>query len=1793
MQLLITLLFLALSIGSFPLNAQEVPPAYRDIIERYERQLANHPKDFELTKALGDTYYYFKDYGKAITYYQEALALNPGDTATEVSLALAYLESNDFSRSQDLLDKLYSQDPKNVDVISGLGRIQALHHHYKTARAYYRKALEINPKHFATLYFLGELEGSQKHYAKAEKIFKDLLQRDPKATWVQEALIRTQVAPAIAAIRNLESQGLLSAAIANAKGELQQRPGNIDLIVTLADLYTKAHRYQKAIELLKKPLQENPHSSDLLANLGMVYLAQGEVMLADRAFRQVLTHDLSNPIALIGLGRVSETIGDPATANLYYKRALLIEPQNIEALNRLADLALQIQDFGTARSYYLKLQKLHPDLPWIKNALTLTDMGPMLIKAKVQKEKGRSARAIRIYKRLLKQHPDQLDLYLLLGKLYLSLGRNEEAILLYQEALKLKLDKEPLWLVLGEAYLAEGRLDLAKEMFDKASRFNETRTEALIGLGKVAMRLGDIKEAEYFYQSALNFDGNNIDALSFLASLRLQQKRYSLAEQLYGKILWLEPKAEWARNALELAKLGAPLDRIDSLMQGEKWQEALPLLTSLASEYPDQMILYLKLGEIYLHLGAIDKALATYRTGLKRNPQFLPLQSAIGLLYLSQDKLVKAYKTFVDVLAKDPDQVEALDGLGRLKEELGDLEGAKELYLQAVAVSQDDVASLADLANLYFHRENYRAASVLYAKLLTLLPDKAWIKKALEDSKHAAMLKKIQRLQKEKKYEQVEKLYRKLISKEPERADYYILFGKFYEQIKQLPDALAIYSEGLALLPSNAALKTALGFAEIANGDLAKADKLFDEAIAKEPNNAEAYAGLGLAAERRQHVEEAKSLYRKALDIDKDNITSLTYLASLSMKQREYLQAKLLFKRIAALDPAATWVKQAELEADFGPLLDKIKMADEAKDFQEAEILYRELLAAVPNNEGFTVQAGEFLIRRKQYQKAIDLYKSALAANKTSIPLEVALGFAYLSAERPKESYATFQNVLSQDSSNVDALVGLGRLEMLAGRTEQAESYYDKALKIEPSSIAVLSSIASLRMSQKRYGEAEAIYEDLFKRYPKELWIKYALESAKYAPSLDEIRRLEASDDLTKALELYQKLVWIAPDNADFYLGLGQVYVRLKRYEEAYEVYRQGLNVRPDVNELRVALGYAYLFANEPDNADMVLREALAKGSATPEIIAGLGRAQALQKYDEDAEELYRRALAQNPNSVSVLTFYGELLMKEHRYDEAQVIYSKLIEIDPQVTWIYRAIEDARDGTLRDLASWYEDQADYDTAAVLYAELIALAPDNPGRYAPLARVYMSKEEYEIAICIYQQGLDIDENATYLTRGMALAYIKLRDYVTSRCLLTALVAGDPRDAEAWAGLAKIEELDGSECLAEEYYRYALSLDSENITAISYLSEFRLHQQRVFDAAYLYYDLYNINPRPKWVRSGYNLLLFPTHPTIFVEGGYHEEDQWDPTTDQWTARYQVYGMRAALNYPWSNEWIFGGRIADEYYVLKDTAEHFTIYSFDVQRLYASAIYNYCPHWGIDARIGASLFSPYQKSSFTLSRGIIPEFTLTMHYQKRLEKALFGFSSDVDLVARNFATNRAKLVGRYFLMGRYEREIIKKGVLGVEADAYFYSDYVNNRSQKLAGWFDWRPPCYDKYLILRYYFKYQHFDKNIPDYYTYNYQVINHLQVTLEKTWTLPCFDLFYTNIGYAHGWQDTRTRFAQIIVVNPVGGLQPFIMDRRNYNYFFGNVNFSANCLAMGFTADFYRDSKKYTIWSVLANLTWRF
>lgn len=1582
----------------------------------------------------------------------------------------------------------------------------------------------------------------------------------------------------------------------NYEEELRDQPENTSLLYALGKAYYNQGNYNRAIGLFKRVLVLEPDNQEAELFLGLAYLFTDRIETSRKFLEKIAPNFPENPDVLAAMGRIRQFHYQFKEAENCYRKALEIDPGNTMALTFLGSLKLEQREFFSALKIFKEIEKKEPDSKWVKQDLLKARLGPDIESIKQLVDEGKYENAAARYEALLSEHRDFLDLYLLLGDVYVKMDKFNKAQSLYEQALALHLEPLPLLNAMGFAYLREGNLTESEKQFYKVLQKDSQNPDALAGMGKIALERGRIKEAEVFFQESLRNKPFNLTTLIYLAKFQTDQKHYKDALETYHKILKVLPDQEWVKDAIYQAEYGKALDLIEQKEKQKEYKAAEELYKDLIKQSPENIEFYDQFGNFYFRLKNYPKAIAVYRKALNIDSQSISTLTGLGFAYLANKEINKSENIFIQIQDLDPKNSNALVGLGAIAEYDENFKNAEMFYSKALKTDPFNENALLYLGKFKLKEGKDKAAERLFKKIKDLNPDAEWINQLILDAKNSPILKAIKENEERGRNHIAEQLYLKLLRDSPQVPSYYLSLGSFYIKRKRFQDAEEIYLKGLKNNPGSLPLTTALGFVYLKKNQIKSARKLFQTVLKNESGNSEALTGLGAILQREKHFAGAEKLFLKALTSEPDNITALTYLAELYLETEQNEKAMKIYDKLLVLLPNEEWVEFAAEDIQHAALLKEVLdlentelLSEEEKNsnFEQAAVLLRKLVKEAPDNPNYALRLGQLLGKMKRFSEALSVYEQGLVYHPKDIFLKIAVGYTYVYLEDYEKAEREFNSILDTHPENADALAGLGRIKDLTGKPNDAWSYYREALALDPYNINALSFLAALNMEEKHYKEAREIYERLSTLKPGSEWIEKALKETDISPYMDQIRGLEQNGQLEKASEIYNRIL-SQVDDVDYYLGLGNLYVRMEQYSKAIEVFKQGLNKNSGSPNLIAAIGIAYVLDRNIKQAKYWLDEARNATPQNAEVLAGLGRIEFLQGNMSKAETLYRSALEHSPDNTSALSFYGELLMKQKRYEEAVQIYTRLHELEPESAWVSEAIIQAKTGPQMDGARVLVELGEWGRAKREYFKLFSISSKVPDYYLSLGDLYFAKDWFNTAIRIYRLGLIADPNSKSLWRAIAFAYLSKWNLGESTRIFNCLLSKDSNDADSWAGLGRVWALRGCYDTSLAYFSHAFDIDSNNETALAYMAQGEADQEHFFSAKSLYKKLYRLNPGDSWIQDRLSFLNMITHPSVNFLGKYYEEDEWDRNVDEWVARYQVYGYGVRIDCPMNNRLRFSGYARQDYYKLVNREDEFTYYFFDVIRSYAESRWRVSPCLFVDANLGVTGYSPYRSEAFSQKNGTVIEPTLLFTWHRPRTRSIFGFSSDTDLVARDFNNNRAQMVTRYYVTEHLEHDFLETLSAGLEGGYYYLNGFRDNDFQRAAAFAAWRPEPFKDWLTIHYFFQYQNFNQVISDYYTYAPQLVNHLQFEFNKRWD----GVGYIRAGYAHGWQNTRTRFAQIIINQPPI-LQPFFWDRRDYNSCFIQAAYDQCPLKLAVEGSFYRDSKKYTIWYTDISLGWIF
>lgn len=289
----------------------------------------------------------------------------------------------------------------------------------------------------------------------------------------------------------------------------------------------------------------------------------------------------------------------------------------------------------------------------------------------------------------------------------------------------------------------------------------------------------------------------------------------------------------------------------------------------------------------------------------------------------------------------------------------------------------------------------------------------------------------------------------------------------------QLTQAQAVYQEVLRLQPANFDALHLLGVIALQTKDLPRAIELIGQAIAIQPNAPVAHSNLGNAWGASGQPERALACYDRAVAL-KSDYTDAHYNRSVSLLAlKRWDEAAQACSRVLALQPRhpqalynqgnaylglrrwedalssydqaiAVLPGFADAHCNRGNALDQLQRP------QEALLSYERAIGCLPNYAQAHMNRGNVLVKLQRHEEAIAAYNRALALQNDYADAYAGRGHAMFELKRFDEALADYQRAIQIDPDNAVALAHIGNLQRERGALDEAMVSFNRALALDP-----------------------------------------------------------------------------------------------------------------------------------------------------------------------------------------------------------------------------------------------------------------------------------------------------------------------------------------------------------------------------------------------------------------------------------------------------------------------------------------------------------------------------------------------------------------------------------------------------------------------------------------------------------------------------------------------------------------------------------------------------------------------
>jgi tetratricopeptide (TPR) repeat protein len=609
-------------------------------------------------------------------------------------------------------------------------------------------------------------------------------------------------------------------------------------------VYGRSELANKAIEEYRAAIDADPSSEYLTSGLAELYAKTGRIRDAVLEAQDILKRDPNNLEAHKLLGRIYlRSLGDmqagTGSGNVLklaieqYEQIIKIEPDNADDHLLLGRLYRMNNDLIKAEGEFKTAVKLEPDS---EEAVTTL--------AYLYNEEGDAARAVQV----LTSVPDaarSAKMYSALGYTYEQQKQYKDAINAYRQAIELDRDNLDAIRGLAENLMNDGQTDAALEQYKVIADANPEDAQTYLHMaeiyrksGKFDLALDNLKKAETMVQDSIEVPYN-------MAAVYQAQGRYDEAAQTLQDLLKKTEKPD------------------NSYTQGERNNRAVFLE---------------RLGTIFRDQGKYTEANDTFRK----------------MLALGDENAVRGYQQVIDTYREAKQWQQATATAKEAVQKLPNDRGLHMVYAAQLADSGQPDRALADVRSLLKGTPDDREVYITLAQMNTRLKrwgdaqqalDKAEQLSSKADDKEYVYFLRGSSFEREKKYDQAEEQFRKVLASDPQNAMTLNYLGYMLaDRGVKLEEALIMIKKAVELDPANGAYLDSLGWAYFRLGKYDQAEEQLVKAsqrIGTDPtvhdHLGDLYQKTGRLKLAAVHWERAVSEWNKTIapEVDSDSLASV------------------------------------------------------------------------------------------------------------------------------------------------------------------------------------------------------------------------------------------------------------------------------------------------------------------------------------------------------------------------------------------------------------------------------------------------------------------------------------------------------------------------------------------------------------------------------------------------------------------------------------------------------------------------------------------------------------------------------------------------------------------------------------------------------------------------------------------------------------------------------------------------------------------------------------------------------
>jgi len=606
------------------------------------------------------------------------------------------------------------------------------------------------------------------------------------------------------------------------------------------------------------------------------------------------------------------------------------------------------------------------------------------------------------------------------------------------------------------------------------------------------------------------------------------------------------------------------------------------------------------------------------------------------------------------------------------------------------------------------------------------------------------------------------------------------------------PQAYSFISRVVDIEPGNLQAQLMRGRLLLAAGQLDEALTLSNLTQELAPDSAPMLALRAAVFYKLDDPEEAVALAEMALEKSPDSLDALVVLATERLDAGDPAAAISFLDRGIAKDEANAALRLIKIEA-----LNRLDMAE------DAEAVFRRLIALYPEADVFRHRLAAFYLERYREDEAEAIYREIAAARPHDSDAQMNVVRFMNTVRGSAAAIAEVERYISEAPDDTAMRFVLARLQRAGGDPSGAEATLRDMTESVSSAEArnrARSELAAFLLERGDMDAGMALVDEVLAEDPRNEQavvlkstqrieareldaavsdLRYVLKdnpnSARVLLLLGKAHELQGAADL--ADDLYSRAFAASGRSAEFALPYARFLLGLRRVDRARSALEEALRGNPHHHGALTTLAQIYVARGEwtkaqsiadrisalddpgqigqqirgaalagrreYDESINVLRQAYQAASSPERPMASLVSTYVSAGKVSEAHDFLNSVLAVNERNTTALLLRGQVFAMQAKWDEAEELLRRVTEFEPAqvVAW-------------QSLAAIHLRQQAVDEALDVINEAIRANPGDFGLRLSRASVLEAGKEYDEAIAEYEALLAQRPNADVVANNLA-------------------------------------------------------------------------------------------------------------------------------------------------------------------------------------------------------------------------------------------------------------------------------------------------------------------------------------------------------------------------------------------------------------------------------------------------------